>query len=48
MKRSTALLDRFLDVRFGGGVHDHVHLADDVAYELDVADIALDEREPLV
>ena len=43
-----ALLDRLLDVRLGGGIHDHVHLRDDVGDELGVADVAVDEREPLV
>ena len=43
-----ALLDRLLDVRLGGGVHDHVHLGHDLAHELGVADVAVHEREALV
>ena len=41
-------LDRLLDVRLGCGVHDHVHLGDDLADEVGVADVAVDERVPLV
>ena len=43
-----ALFDRLLDVRFGRGVHDHVHLGDDVAHEVGVSNVALNEREPFV
>jgi hypothetical protein len=43
-----AVLDRLLDVRLGGRVHDHVDLGHDLAHELDVADVAVHEREPLV
>jgi hypothetical protein len=39
----AALLDRLLDVRLGGRVHDHVHLRDDVGDERNVADVAVDE-----
>src|SRR5207244_3497060 len=40
--------NRLLDMRLGGGVDDHVHLGRDLAHELGVADVAVDEREPLV
>ena len=45
---ARALFDRLLDVRLGGCVDDHVHLGDDVAHELGVADVTVHEREPLV
>ena len=43
-----ACLDRLLDVRLGSCVDDHVHLRDDLAHELGIADVAVDERMPLV
>jgi hypothetical protein len=43
-----ALLDRLLDVRLGGRVHDHVHVRHDLADEVRVADVAVDEGQPLV
>ena len=43
-----ALLDRLLDVRLGGGIDDHVDARDDLPDELAVADVAVDERQPLV
>src|SRR5262245_20486342 len=39
---------RLLDVRLGCGVHDHVHAGHDVTHEIGVADVALNERQPLV
>ena len=38
---ARAFLDRLLDVRLGGRVHDHVDVRDDLAHELGVADVAL-------
>jgi hypothetical protein len=35
-------------VRLGRGVHDHVHLGHGLPHQLGVADVAVDEREPLV
>jgi hypothetical protein len=45
---ATAFLDRLLDVRLGGRVHDHVDVADDLGNELGVADVAVDEGKALV
>ena len=41
-------LDRLLDVRLGRGVHDHVHIGDDLAHEIRVANVAVHERVALV
>jgi hypothetical protein len=40
--------DRLLDVRLGSGVDDHVHLCDDPADQVGVADVSVHEREPIV
>ena len=42
------LLDRLLDVRLGGCVDDHVDALDELGDEGGVANVAVDEREPLV
>jgi hypothetical protein len=41
-------LDRLLDVRLGRGVDDHVHLGHDLAHEVGIANVAVDERMALV
>ena len=43
-----ALFDRLLDVRLGRRVDDHVDALDELGDEPGVADVAVDEREPLV
>jgi hypothetical protein len=43
-----AFLDRLLDVRLGRRVNDHVHLGDERADQVGVADVPVHEREALV